>query len=1566
MTHPWMRRRWRQPGRLLAALLPVVLAAGAAAAVSLPAPAGAAPVAEPAGAAPVEPQVSQAVSGGEPTDFWVYLDDQADLTAAAGTPGRAAQGQAVLDELTGTATESQAGLRALLDAAGADYQPFWIANAVQVRGGDQELLERISELPEVVQVTADHTYEIPEPIPAQPEPAAGEVEWGIDRIRAPQVWDELGATGEGIVIGAVDAGALYTHEALVDAYRGNLGNGEFDHNYNWHDPSRVCGNPSREPCDNTGHGTHVLGTMVGADGIGVAPQAQWIVAKGCETSSNCSQAALLSAGQFMLAPTDLTGQNPRPDLRPHIVNNSWGGPASTDPWYRPVVEAWVAAGIFPQFAAGNTSLDPVCASAGNPGNLPASYAAGAFDIDGNIAAFSRRGPSVWGGDVLKPNLSAPGVAVRSAWNDGGYNSISGTSMASPHVAGTVALLWSAAVRLERDIEATRELLDQTAVDVEDLTCGGTAGNNNVWGQGRLDAYAAVGSAPREPVGTLTGTVTDAVTGDPIGDATVALTGELDRREVTRPDGTYAVRLPAGDYRVTASAYGYRRATADAVVTGDGSVTRDFRLAEADRVTLRGRVTDESGHGWPLYAEVTIIGTPVRTHTDPATGQYAVSVPADAAYRLMVDPVYPGYPTDTATVEVADQDVTRDLNLAVERCDTAPGYRYASEVAILGDYEGQLTGLLDRFGIHGTDVTWEDDLTGFDAVIVNRPGTPPEEVFQQFLADTDAAGVGVVFNDSYSNWGNGISLLNRYLGNPSTRSASAASASPYLYYQVVAEHPVLAGFEAGDEIMFDEASAWKHHAWFEGYQGEGRQVIATAGRGDLGVRGGGIGVQERDNNRHVLLSMHGVHSVADPQLWTDDGRQLLANALQWVDPDVQLGCAPVAGGLVLGQVTDRNTGDPVERATVSAGETTVTSAATPDDPDLADGFYWLFAPQAGEQELTTRKQFFQPVTDVVQVAGSAVTEVDVALPAGQLTVEPADLVASVPSGRTPERTFTVTNTGSAPAELGVSTAGGPAGPLSAGGPQPAAAPGGQVQYVEGDYSPAAPTTASAPAAEAASEPAAAGWTTLPNYPLTATDNSAAIVDGTLYSVGGANAFALAAGYAFDPATGQWRRIADLPTAVARPVAGGIDGKLYVAGGWPGGGTADAGFVYQPDQDRWSQVADLPAARAAAGSAVVDGRLYAVGGCADTSCTPTQTVWRYDPNADKWQTLADYPEPTAWLGCAGIGGQVYCTGGMDTETASSATYAYDPVTDAWTERASLPYDNWAMAAAETSGKLVVSSGVTNGFSSITNRGAAYDPGTDQWTEIEPTARASFRMGAACGFYTVAGRNSAQFPTSRVEQHTGLGGCGDSEAPWLAADPPASTLAPGESTTVTVAMDSAAAVDPGTHLARLRLRHDTPYALDPVPVTLRVREPVACDRTVTGLRLGHLVVADGVTCLADGASVIGRVTVRPGAGLVAGAATIIGPVTADRAALVDLSGTEVTGLIQVHGTTGAVNLDQARVIGLVGLVDNATGDWPIVLAGNRFRGPLECTGNHPAPVDEGAPNQVIGVSFGQCAGW
>jgi subtilisin family serine protease len=190
--------------------------------------------------------------------------------------------------------------------------------------GNTALLEELARRPEVEKVVADRAYDLPSIEPGQAEVSILAVEWGIDRIRAPLVWSNFGVRGEGIVVANIDSGVRYDHPALVRQYRGNLGNGTFNHNYNWFDPTNVCVGDS--PCDNTGRGTHTMGTIAGDDGggnqIGVAPAVRWIGAKGCETNS-CSTAPLLAAGQWVLAPTDLNGQNPRPDLAADIVNNSW-------------------------------------------------------------------------------------------------------------------------------------------------------------------------------------------------------------------------------------------------------------------------------------------------------------------------------------------------------------------------------------------------------------------------------------------------------------------------------------------------------------------------------------------------------------------------------------------------------------------------------------------------------------------------------------------------------------------------------------------------------------------------------------------------------------------------------------------------------------------------------------------------------------------------------------------------------------------------------------------------------------------------------------------------------------------------------------------------------------------------------------------------------------------------------------------------------------------------------------------------------------------------------------------
>src|SRR5205807_1485239 len=233
--------------------------------------------------------------------------------------------------------------------------------------------------------------------------------------------------------------------------------------------------------------------------------AKWI---GCRNmdQGNGMPSTYTECFQFFIAPTDLNGQNPNPALRPHVINNSWICPVSegctTGDELRVIVENTQAAGIFVEASAGNSG--PSCSTVNDPPAIyEASFSTGAIDSSNTLASFSSRGPvTVDGSNRLKPNISAPGVNVRSSYysSDTSYANLSGTSMAGPHVVGVVALLWSAHPELSRMITETKNLLQNTAnpnVIVNPVqTCGGIPSNkitNNTFGRRPVDAQHAVNS-----------------------------------------------------------------------------------------------------------------------------------------------------------------------------------------------------------------------------------------------------------------------------------------------------------------------------------------------------------------------------------------------------------------------------------------------------------------------------------------------------------------------------------------------------------------------------------------------------------------------------------------------------------------------------------------------------------------------------------------------------------------------------------------------------------------------------------------------------------------------------------------------------------------------------------------------------------------------------------------------------------------------------------------------------------------------------------------------------------------
>ncbi len=504
--------------------------------------------------------VMNETNDGNSTSVVILLADQADVSAAYSMKDQDARGWFVYNTLTQHAARTQVGLQEFLKSQGAHYESFWAANMI-VATADRQLVESLAARSDVARVDSNSPTRWIE------DPAIGKVrlatvpgstdtiEWGVLNVNAPAVW-AMGFNGQGMVVGDLDTGTRWTHNALKPKYRGWDGT-TANHNYNWHDAIHsgggICGANTVAPCDDSGHGTHTAGIMVGDDGagnqVGVAPGAKWI---GCRNmdQGNGTPATYTECFQFTIAPTDSAGNNPNPALRPHVLNNSWGCPASEGCVTRAELETIVnntqAAGIFVEVSAGNSGSG--CSTVQDaPAIYSASFSTGAIDISNVLASFSSRGPSTfYSPNLLKPNISAPGVNVRSTYGSGDttYVSLSGTSMAGPHVAGVVALLWSARPSLVRNIAATKTVLQNTAnpaVTVSPIqTCGGTTSTqipNNSFGYGRVDALAAVNAVPTATVASISGQVTtpDA---QPLSGVTMKLSGPKSAKTITDSNGNY--------------------------------------------------------------------------------------------------------------------------------------------------------------------------------------------------------------------------------------------------------------------------------------------------------------------------------------------------------------------------------------------------------------------------------------------------------------------------------------------------------------------------------------------------------------------------------------------------------------------------------------------------------------------------------------------------------------------------------------------------------------------------------------------------------------------------------------------------------------------------------------------------------------------------------------------------------------------------------------------------------------------------------------------------------------------
>ncbi|MGC8915954.1 MAG: S8 family serine peptidase [Thermoanaerobaculum sp.] len=620
----------------------------------------------------VDPQVIGALATSGEAEFLVVLRAQADTGPARTLPSKEARGQWVFETLKATAEATQGPVLQLLTEHSAPYRAFWIANMVWAKG-NEELVRRLAELPDVREIVANPKVSLPRPQPAQPEPASPEgVEWGISKTGAPAVWN-WGFKGQGVVIGGQDTGYQWDHPALKTKYRGWNGT-TADHNYNWHDAIHsgggVCGADSPVPCDDDSHGTHTMGTMVGDDGgtnqIGMAPLAKWIGCRNMDQGVG-TPATYAECFQWFVAPTDLNGQNPDPSRAPHVINNSWGCPASegcTNPAIlQAVVENTRNAGIVVVVSAGNSGSS--CGSVDDPPAIyDAAYSVGATSSSDTIASFSSRGPvTVDGSGRMKPDISAPGVSVRSSVPGGGYATFSGTSMAGPHVAGAVALLLSSAPSWKGQVDLIESRLSAKAfrgVTPTGQTCGGipdTQFPNNTYGWGRVDVLAALNEAD------LAVTLADAPDPVPVGGNLVYTATVTNQSPFAATGLTASLSLPP-----TAT---YVSGPLGCAVSGSTVTCQRANLGGGQQWVLA--VTVHPTSAGTITASVTVTATQSDPNTANNAAQTSTTVSTENANLVATLQVSPSdlVVQDPATLTLGVTNAGSGLAVAVQATVTLP-------------------------------------------------------------------------------------------------------------------------------------------------------------------------------------------------------------------------------------------------------------------------------------------------------------------------------------------------------------------------------------------------------------------------------------------------------------------------------------------------------------------------------------------------------------------------------------------------------------------------------------------------------------------------------------------------------------------------------------------------------------------------------------------------------------------------------------------------------------------------------------------------------------------------------
>ena len=805
-----------------------------------------------------------------------------------------------VDELQAKAANAQEPILEYVDETDGltVKNSFWLTNAIllEVDTGTVDVEEILAQ-DGVADLHPNYEYEIPEAnLSVAVDAESDDTTYGLEQINVPDAWETFDTRGDGARIAVLDTGVDPDHPD-IDIAEDDFA--EFDD-----DGDEV----DSDPHDTADHGTHVSGTVVGAE----EPDDEDVPSFGVAPEATLMHGLVLPDGGGSFAQI-IGGMQWAVDNDADAINMSLGAVGYHGEMIEPVRNA-DQAGTIVISSSGNDGVG----TSGSPGNVYDAVAIGASDEDEEIASFSSGetvdtadawdgvAPDEWPEEYVVPDVSAPGVDVLSAIpidvGDEDYGEASGTSMAAPHVAGLVGLMTSAAED-EAEVDQLKAALTGTSWKPSDEPDE----PDTRYGHGIVDALDAIARFAAD--GGVQGTVTDAA-GEPVEGATVALDGfpvETDE------DGEYLIRATAGEYQLTAEAFGFQTAERTVTVEDEEFTGEDFELDPALGVSV---VEDqpagiESGESFDVVfdtfnletltvelegdydgeAELAVdgenesFGEPIN-FDDPFAGEVTVTIDTDdeGEGEIVLEHTFEGVDEST-TITTGPTVVVEEL-IAIAVVDVENGPYGQGVVDMLSDAIEPIyvPELLDAEDV--LDAVADDE---YEAYVVQNLGDDDERV-ETFAEETTPADVGVVYLDQFGAESDAIQQLSAATGDP--RSAydaviqvpfPPAPAQP-VQYAIDEDHPIFDGVgSAGDTIELytpDPVEIFSgFHSVFEEYRGDvAASTVATMQAGFTETEDG-FAVDELTST--VLAASLGHAAVASSLDFTDAAATILANATEHV-------------------------------------------------------------------------------------------------------------------------------------------------------------------------------------------------------------------------------------------------------------------------------------------------------------------------------------------------------------------------------------------------------------------------------------------------------------------------------------------------------------------------------------------------------------------------------------------------------------------------------------------------------------------------------------------------------------